>query len=54
MASEKAKGSKTCRKYGRDTKKCAKYRVEGWREKNKARKAEKEARRHLPGSTQSE
>ena len=44
MASKKAKGSKTCRKYGRDAKKCAKYRALGRREANKARKAEKEAR----------
>ncbi len=44
MAKQTAKGSHSCRKYGRDLKKCARYRVEGRREKNKARKANKCAR----------
>ncbi len=44
MASDKAKGSKKGRKIGRDTEKCAKYRADGRREENKARKAEKEVR----------
>ncbi len=44
MAKQTAKGSHSCRKYGRDLKKCAKYRAEGRREKNKARKAAKCAR----------
>ncbi len=47
MASKKAKGSKKCRKYGRDAVKCARYLAEGRREKNKARKAAKEARKAL-------
>lgn len=46
MAKQTAKGSHSCRKYGRDLKKCAKYRAEGRREKNKARKAKKCARVH--------
>lgn len=38
---KKAKGGKKNRKYGRNLKKCAQYRSEGRREKNKARKAKK-------------
>jgi hypothetical protein len=45
MASKKPKGSKKGRKYGRDSAKCTRYRVEGRREKNKARKARREAAR---------
>ena len=56
MAKQTAKGSHSCRKYDRDVKKCAKYRVEGRREKNKARKIAKDARAKAlaQGSTQSE
>jgi hypothetical protein len=46
MAKQTAKGSKKGRKIGRDTEKCKKYRAEGRREKNKARKAAKCARVH--------
>ena len=46
MAKQTAKGSHSCRKYGRDLDKCKKYRAEGRREKNKARKAAKCARAH--------
>lgn len=49
MASIKAKGSKKGRKYDRDKVKCARYRAEGRREKNKARKAAKDARRKGEG-----
>lgn len=42
MAKQTAKGSHTNRKFGRDSVKCDKYRAEGWREKNKARKAAKQ------------
>lgn len=41
MAKETAKGTKKFRKHGRDLVKCAKYKAEGRREKNKARKAAK-------------
>lgn len=39
--SKKAKGSKKGRKIGRDKVKCERYRLEGRREKNKARRAAK-------------
>lgn len=39
--SNKAKGSKKGRKIGRNKIKCERYRLEGRREKNKARKAAK-------------
>lgn len=41
--SSKAKGG--TRKYGRDKVKCARYRAQGIREKNKRRRIEKEKRR---------
>ncbi len=51
-----AKNTRKGRKIGRNKVKCARYRAEGRREKNKARKAAKAARRatlvtppHSPG-----
>lgn len=43
--SNKAKGSKKGRKIGRNKVKCERYRLEGRREKNKARKAAKRLKR---------
>ena len=44
MGSQSGKGSGT-KKFGRDEKKCKKYRLEGRREKNKERRIAKEAKR---------
>lgn len=41
MAGTKAKGSKKNRKFGRNKVKCARYRAEGRREKNKLRRQKK-------------
>jgi hypothetical protein len=47
VANETRKTGKKGRKIGRDELKCKKYRAEGIREKNKERKARKEAKRQL-------
>lgn len=46
VAKKSHRGNKN-RKYGRNKVKCARYRAEGRREKNKARKARKRERRLL-------
>ncbi len=45
MAATKAKGGKKGRKHGRNKVSCARYEHEGRREKNKARKARRHAKR---------
>jgi hypothetical protein len=48
--SKKAKGSKKGRKIGRNKVKCERYRLEGRREKNKARKAAKRSKKMVDPS----
>jgi len=48
-----AKGGKKGRKIGRDKVKCARYRLEGRREKNKARRAAKRAKNNSTDSEDS-
>jgi len=47
MAGTKAKGSKKNRKFGRHKAHCARYKAEGRREKNKARKIKKHLKKCL-------
>jgi len=50
IKASKNKGGKGSRKIGRNKLKCALYRAKGQREKNKARKARKEAKKRLQKS----